>query len=640
MTATTNSDNLLHQRPIRRLLSVDHKVVGIQFLFMGLGFFALGGLLAMAMRWQLAWPGIGDGMPMPLAEAIFGWPGGQMPPDVYLSTLSLHSTVMIFFVIIPLLVGAFGNFLIPLKIGARRMAFPVLGGLSVWVTLLAGSVLLAGPFLAGGGPQAGWTGYPPLSALWGAGASPAGGWPVVPSMMVGVAALLLGGFIATHTLRNRWAAAGVAVLLAVGIVALIQRAAFDGQSCWFVSLMLAGVATLLGAVNYLTTILALRCRGMTLTRLPLSVWSLFFTAALVLLATPVLMGAMTMNLLDHHRLTSFFLPANWLGEGQVHPAVAGGGQPLLHQHLFWFYSHPAVYIMILPAFGMVSDILSVFARKPVFGYRLMIYAMAAITFLGFFVWAHHMFVSGMNPALGITFAISTTLIAVPSGIKVFNWLGTLWGGNIHFTTAMCNAVAFVSLFVIGGLSGIFLGSAAVDVHLHDTYFVVAHIHYVLFGGSTFGLFAAIYFWYPKFFGRMMNETLGKIHFVASFIAFNCVFFPMHILGTRGVPRRYYDFSHIDSFKDLQPLNVFMTISAFGLGLAQLLFVYNFFVSLFRGKVAPANPWRATTLEWTDAASPPIRENFESRPIVYHGPYEYNNPLSGDEDFLPQSRAVT
>jgi cytochrome c oxidase subunit 1 len=297
-----------------------------------------------------------------------------------------------------------------------------------------------------------------------------------------------------------------------------------------------------------------------------------------------------------------------------------------------------VYVMILPAFGVVSDILSCFARKPIFGYRSMIYAMGAITFLGFFVWAHHMFVSGMNPMLGTTFAISTMFIAVPSGIKVFNWLATLWGGNIHFTTAMWNAIAFVSLFVIGGLSGIFLASTPVNIHLHDTYFVVAHIHYVLFGGSTSGLFAAIYFWYPKMTGRLMNETAGKIHFWLTFIAFNGVFLPMHILGLRGVPRRMYDITHITGFSDVQPLNVFMTHCAFLLGAAQLLFLANLIVSLFKGERATANPWNATTLEWTDAASPPTVENFEKPPLVYRGAYEYNNPAV-EEDFLPQSRIL-
>jgi len=627
----------------RAIFSTDHKSVGKGYLFMGLLFFALGGGLAMLMRWHLAWPKVTDGMPMPMVGRLMNWPGGQMPPDTYNATFSLHATVMIFFVIIPLLVGAFGNFLIPLKIGATRTAFPLLGGLSLWLTLLAGMVLLAGPFLPGGAVWAGWTGYPPLSAMWGAGSSPGMSWPIVPRAMVAVAALALGMFVTLNMFpRDGWFSfitqLAIATLAAFGMVMVIERIAFDGQSAWFLSLLLVGIATVMGAINYLATILKLRCEGMTFFRLPLSVWSLLFAAILVLLATPVLSGAMVMNLMDHHRVSSFFLPANWLAESRIHPEVTGGGYGLLHQHLFWFYSHPAVYVMILPAFGMVSDILSVFARKPVFGYRAMVYAMAAITFLGFFVWAHHMFNSGMNPLLGTTFAISTMFIAVPSGIKVFNWLGTLWGGNIHFTAAMWNAIAFVSLFVIGGLSGIFLASTPVNMHLHDTYFVVAHIHYVLFGGSMFGLFAAIYFWFPKMFGRMMNEALGKIHFFASFIAFNCVFFPMHFLGTRGVPRRFYDISDIASFKDLQPLNVFITFSAFVLGIAQIPFVLNFLGSLIWGRRATANPWNVTTLEWTDAASPPAVTNFENPALVYRGPYEYNNPLV-EEDFLPQSRLI-
>lgn len=622
----------------RYVFATDHKIVGIQLLFMGLFFFAAGGLMALAMRWQLAYPRATDGRPFPLGESLFGWTNGQMPPDVYNATFSLHATTMIFLVIIPLLVGAFGNYLIPLKIGARGMAFPRLGGASVWVTLLAGTVLFAGPFLRDGGLQTGWTGYPPLSAIWGVGATPHSHWPWTARTMVFAAALMVAAYVTSQTIKRFVVAIPIAIVAAITLTYLIERIAFDSQSCWFVALLLAGTATLFGSINYLTTILLLRCPGMTYFRLPLSIWSLIFTAVLVLLATPVLSLAIVMNLLDHHRVTNFFLPANWLAESRIHPDVAGGGSALLHQHLFWFYSHPAVYIMILPAFGMVSDILSVFARKPVFGYRAMVYAMGTITFLGFFVWAHHMFRSGMNPALGTTFAISTMFIALPSGLKVFNWLATLWRGNIHFTTAMWNAVAFVSLFVVGGLSGIFLGASAVDVHLHDTYFVVAHIHYVLFGGSTFGLFAAIYFWYPKFFGRLMNETLGKIHFFLSFIAFNGVFFPMHILGVRGVPRRYYDITHIESFKDLQPLNVFMTHAAILLGVAQLPFVWNFFYSLFRGKRAGRNPWNATTLEWTDADSPPDPENFESQPVVYRGPYEYNNPVSAPSDFLPQSWA--
>jgi cytochrome c oxidase subunit 1 len=400
-------------------------------------------------------------------------------------------------------------------------------------------------------------------------------------------------------------------------------------------------------VNYLTTIVKLRCPGMTMFRMPLSVWSLFITSVLVLLATPVLASVLTMNLLDHHRITSFFEPFVWLNSNKLvsgftdangSAGVAGGGYALLHQHLFWFYSHPAVYIMILPAMGMVSDILAVGARKPIFGYRPMVYAMAGIAFLGFIVWAHHMFQSGMNPTLGTTFAISTMFIAVPSAIKTFNWLGTLWGGNIRYTAAMCCAIAFVSMFVIGGLSGIFMASTAVDVQIHDTYFIVAHIHYVLFGGTMFGVFGSLYFWYPKMFGKMMSETLGKIHFWISFIAFNCTFFPMHILGIGGMPRRVWDPHAYETYKHFIPMDRFISISAFALGLAQVLFAINFIGSWIWGKKAGNNPWEATTLEWTETTSPPPHGNFTKLPIVHHGPYEYSSPLV-PEDWLAQTRYV-
>src|SRR3954452_18798735 len=330
----------------------------------------------------------------------------------------------------------------------------------------------------------------------------------------------------------------------------------------------------MGAVNYLATIIKLRCPGMTMFRMPLSVWSLFITSILVLLATPVLASTLFMNLLDHHRWTSFFQPFNWTLSNQVQP-TAGGGYIILHQHLFWFYSHPAVYIMILPAMGMVSDIIAVFARKPVFGYRPMVYALSGIAFLGFIVWAHHMFQSGMNPTLGTTFAISTMFIAVPSAIKVFNWLGTIWGGNIRFTAAMLCALAFVAQFAVGGLSGKLMASTAIDIHIHDTYFIVAHIHYVLFGSTVFGIFGALYFWYPKMFGRMMNERLGKLHFWLSFITYNCTFFPMHILGIGGFPRRVAEYLHYDSFVQYHGMNQFISISAFTMGAAQILFVINF-----------------------------------------------------------------
>jgi heme/copper-type cytochrome/quinol oxidase subunit 1 len=660
------------------VFSTDHKIIGLQFLFMGLMFFVVGGLLAMLIRWQLAWPN-DPTHPVPILGKMMGWAGGVMPSDFYIMVVSMHATVMIFFVIIPLLVGTFGNYLIPLKIGAADMAFPFLNGMAFWSALPAGTIMFTGFFLAGGAAAGGWTNYPPLSALhqnthWVAFVAPGNAWeslimlfrahdgvrmstwPAAPIVTNFIAFMGMFGFICAYyiNLHNKAAKAVVSVVLSAAAagfaVRCVQYAAWDGQSCWFLSLIILGFSSIMGAVNYLTTIIKLRCPGMTMFRLPLSVWSLFITSILVLLATPVLASDLLMNLLDHqtvavgtttYRLTSFFEPFFWMDQsvGVGGPGNnSGGGYVLLHQHLFWFYSHPAVYIMILPAMGMVSDIIAVFARKPIFGYRPMVYALAGIAFLGFIVWAHHMFQSGMNPTLGTTFAISTMFIAVPSAIKTFNWLGTLWGGNIRFTVPMLNALAFVSMFVIGGLSGIFMASTPVDVFIHDTYFIVAHIHYVLFGGSTFGIFAAIYFWYPKMFGRMMNNKLGYIHFFGSFIFFNGCFFTMHILGMRGFPRRYAGYLNYSSFSDLQPMNEFITICAFGLGISQIPFVINFIGSWIWGKKAPQNPWEATTLEWVDAPTPPPHGNFLKTPVVYHGPYEYSSPLV-EEDWLPQTRYV-
>jgi cytochrome c oxidase subunit 1 len=341
-----------------------------------------------------------------------------------------------------------------------------------------------------------------------------------------------------------------------------------------------------------------------------------------------------MQLLDRVAGTNFFMPANW-SIGNASTGV-GGGQTLLWQHMFWFYSHPAVYIMILPAMGFTSDVISTFSRKPLFGYKPMVFATSGIAGLGFIVWGHHMFQSGMNPALGATFMLSTMMIALPSAIKVFNWIGTMWGGSLHFTTAMLNAIAFVAMFIIGGLSGIFMAATPVDMHIHDTYFIVAHIHYVLFGGSTFGLFAAIFYWFPKMFGRMLDERLGKLHFFLTFIFFNLTFFPMHIIGLHGHPRRIADPNVYEFLRNpgIQGLNTFMTISALLLGATQLLVAYNFIASLIAGERAPANPWKANTLEWT-TSSPPPHYNFEHLPTVYHAAYEYSVP-GVEDDFLPQT----
>jgi cytochrome c oxidase subunit 1 len=390
---------------------------------------------------------------------------------------------------------------------------------------------------------------------------------------------------------------------------------------------------MMGSVNYLTTIINMRAPGMTLFRMPMTTWAMFITALLQAVALPVLTVALILQLLDKTLNTTFFLPPLGLEFGNLHSGP-GGGQPLLWQHLFWFYSHPAVYIMILPAMGMVSDIISTFARKPLFGYRPMVYAIAGIAGLGFIVWGHHMFQSGMDPRLGTGFMIATIMIALPSAVKTFNWLGTVWGANIHYTSAMLNALAFVAMFVIGGLSGIFMAATPVDIAIHDTYFIVAHLHYVLFMSSLFGIFAAIYYWYPKMFGRMMNETWGKVHFVLTFLFSNGVFYPMHIIGVGLHPRRYYDPTHFEFIQHLQGLNIFMTICALGLGVSQIIFLANFLISLFRGEKAGRNPWKSNTLEWT-APSPPPHGNFEATPVVYRGPYEYSSPES-EEDYLPQT----
>jgi cytochrome c oxidase subunit 1 len=372
---------------------------------------------------------------------------------------------------------------------------------------------------------------------------------------------------------------------------------------------------------------------MTLFRMPMTIWAMFITAILQAFALPVLTAAGFMLLFERTLGMSFFTPGGLVINNA--PPTVGGGQALLWQHLFWFYSHPAVYIMILPAMGMVSDMISCFSRKPLFGYRPMVYAIAAIAGLGFIVWGHHMFTSGMNPALGMTFMVSTMMIALPSAVKTFNWLGTMWGGNLQFTVPMLNSIGFVAMFVVGGLSGIFMAAVPVDIHIHDTYYIVAHFHYVLFGATVFGVFGAIHFWFPKMFGRMMNESVGKVHFVLSFIGFNCTFFPMHMLGVAGFPRRLADPYNYQYLEHLLPLNRFITYSALLMGFAQFLLLGNFIYSIFKGKKVGRNPWNANGLEWT-APSPPGHGNFDILPVVYRGPYEYASPLV-DEDFLPQTR---
>jgi cytochrome c oxidase subunit 1 len=571
-TAATHASHEHHQELgffRTYIFSLDHKMIGRQFLFMGLLMIIVGGLLAMLVRWELAWPetpvpGLGF-IPEPYIDpGAHG--GGIIPPQTYNALFTMHATIMIFFVVMPIMVGTFGNFLIPLMIGTRDMAFPKLHMLSFWVGAIATCVMLSSFFVPGGPAAGGWTSYAPLSAR---------------AQYTGV----------------EW-----------------------GQNLWIISLLILGVSSLMGSINYITTIINMRAPGMTYFRMPLTVWSLFVTAILLLLALPVLTAALAMLLFDRIAGTSFFLPE-------------GGGQPLLWQHMFWFFGHPEVYILVLPAMGVTSDILSTFSRKPIFGYHAMAFSMIAIAFLSWIVWGHHMFVSGMNPLLGTAFMMTTMVIAVPSAIKVFNWLGTLWGGTIRLTRR-CFCLGFVSNFVIGSLSGVFMASTPVDIYIHDTYYIVAHFHYVV-AGIVFALFAAVYYWFPKMFGRTMNEPLAKIHFILTYIFFNCAFFPMHFLGVAGHMRRIYNPTQYEFLQPMQHWNVFITISALLLGASQFFFLFNFVWSLIAGKKADRNPWQANTLEWS-APTPPPHGNFEVQPVVYRGPYEYSSP-EVKEDWLPQDR---
>ncbi|MBI2818159.1 MAG: cbb3-type cytochrome c oxidase subunit I [Acidobacteria bacterium] len=554
-----------HEAPkgfIRKyIFSLDHKVIGIQYYFLALTAVLVGMTLSVFMRLRLAWPDA----TLPLIE------GGKMTPEQYLALLTMHGTIMVFFVLTTAPQGGFGNYVLPIQIGAADMAFPLLNMLSFWVTFLGFLVMIAAFLVTGGAPIAGWTGYPPLSAV-GEIAGPGQGL---------------------------------------------------GQTLWIVSLAIFCAGALLGALNFIATTLDLRTKGMSLMRMPLTVWSWFITAILGLLAFGVLLAAGVLLLMDRIAGTSFFIPAGLVISEQI--ISHKGGSPLLWQHLFWFFGHPEVYIAILPGMGVTSQILSTFARKPIFGYKAMVYAMLAIGLLGFAVWGHHMFISGMSPYSAIAFSVMTLAIGVPSAIKTFNWLGTLWGGQIRFTTPMLYAIGFVSLFVSGGLSGLFLGQPSLDLYFHDTYFVVAHFHMIMGVAAIFGIFAATYYWFPKMFGRMMHEGLGKLHFWITFIGVNAIFMPMHYLGMVGHPRRYADTTGVEYLGSLNSLHVFMSIAAFITIAAQFIFLFNLFWSLFRGQKAPENPWEATTLEWT-VPSPPPHDNFGGNyPEVYRGAYEYSKP---------------
>ena len=555
------------------IFSLDHKVIGIQYLMLAMTAVVIGVILSVIMRFHLAWP----------SAHIPFLNGGLMTPEQYAAVLTMHGTIMVFFVLTTAPQGGFGNYFLPIQIGAPDMAFPHLNMLSFWVTFLAFVAILAAFVVPGGAPISGWTGYAPLSGL-GEVTGPGEGW---------------------------------------------------GQTCWIISISLFCLASLLGALNFIATTIDMRAPGMSLFRMPLTVWAWFVTAILGLLAFGVLLAGGVLLLLDRSAGTSFFIPAGTVVNDQLQPH--SGGSPLLWQHLFWFFGHPEVYIAILPGMGVASHVLSTFSRKPVFGYRAMAGALCAIGFLGFMVWGHHMFVSGMSPYSGFAFSVLTMSIGVPSAIKTFNWLGTLWNGKIIFKTPMLFALGFVSLFVSGGLSGLFLAQPAVDNRLHATYYVVAHFHLVMGVAAIFAIVAAMYFWFPKMFGRMMSEPLGKIHFWFTFVGAYLIFMPMHWLGIAGGIRRYADYTAVDYLKPLQSVHTFITWAAFVTAGAQLFFLFNFFWSLKHGAKAGKNPWNATTLEW-DTDSPPPLDNFGGHyPSVYRGPYEFSEPNSV-EDFVPQHLA--
>ena len=561
------------------VFSQDHKMIAKQFLITGMIWAIIGGLFSVIFRLQLGYPE----QSFPFLEDFLGhWAkGGKLQPQFYYALVTMHGTILVFFVLTAGLSGTFANFLIPLQIGARDMASPLLNMLSYWFFFLASVIMFSSLFVQTGPASGGWTIYPPLSALGDA-----------------------------------------------------SSGSKIGMDLWLVSMAMFIVSSLLGGLNYITTILNMRTKGMSMTRMPLTIWALFFTAVLGVLSFPVLLSGAILLLFDRNLGTSFFLSDIYVA-GKVLPNE--GGSAILFQHLFWFLGHPEVYIILLPALGMTSEILSVNSRKPIFGYMAMVASLFAIAILAFLVWAHHMFVTGLNPFLGAFFVLLTLLIAVPSAIKVFNWLTTLWRGNIRFTPAMLFAIGFVSLFISGGLTGIFLGNSALDLHLHDTYFVVAHFHIVMGVASFFGMFAGVYHWFPKMFGRFLNNTMGYIHFWVTIIGAYLIFWPMHYEGLAGMPRRYYDFSNWESFKMFGGLNEFISFISLLVFAVQLLFVFNFFYSVFKGrKVTTQNPWGSNTLEWTTPINPGHGNWPGEIPEVYRGAYDY---AKDGKEFTPQNVPV-
>jgi cytochrome c oxidase subunit 1 len=562
------------------VFSQDHKMIAKQFLITGMIWAVIGGLFSVLFRLQLGYPD----MTFPILEDLFGkWAaGGRISNEFYYALVTMHGTILVFFVLTAGLSGTFANFLIPLQIGARDMASPMLNMLSYWFFFLASVIMFASMFIQTGPASGGWTIYPPLSALGQA-----------------------------------------------------SEGSKLGMDYWLVSMAMFIVSSLLGGLNYISTILNMRTRGMTMTRLPLTIWALFFTAVLGVLSFPVLLSGAILLLFDRNLGTSFYL-SEIVVKGEILPNE--GGSAILFQHLFWFLGHPEVYIILLPALGMVSEIMSVNSRKPIFGYLAMVGSLFAIAILAFLVWAHHMFVTGLNPFLGAFFVLLTLLIAVPSAIKVFNWLTTLWRGNLRFTPGMLFAVGFVSLFISGGLTGIFLGNSTLDIHLHDTYFVVAHFHIVMGVASMFGMFAGVYHWYPKMYGRYMNNTLAYIHFWVSLVGAYLIFWPMHYQGLAGTPRRYTDWSNWESFKQFGEMNRFISTVAMIVFVVQLLFIFNFFYSIWKGrKVTSENPWGANTLEWTTPIRPGHGNWPGEIPHVHRWAYDYGKD---GRDFIPQTEQIS